>query len=383
MMVLFGQSSGPVEPFDPQILSQKGSLFLTRPELGHYTATRAELLERAGRGAGLGGRRRSDGADRARVSAGAGGRRAPGARGAAHDRQGAAHPVTLPARAARAGLDRVARRAARPRRAPRAGCVVVSARPRPRRPPPSTPPATFPARSSSISTPSATTRPRCRTCCPAPRHSPDAMTDARPRRRRRSRRVRRLRHRTSAPPRAWWMFRVFGHGAGGGARRRARPSGGGRAGRSRPAAVRLARRAGSPPGSTAPRSGTSTRCARTRAPARSRWWTCARRAGSPAPSPSRAPAFGAATSPAAGTCRITTLVAADGTLLPAGRAPPAARGGGHRPHAAHRRHLRLGHQRLHPHPRAPPARPRPGGAVRRLVDRVGRTRRHPRRDRPA
>jgi NADPH2:quinone reductase len=46
MMVLCGQSSGPVEPFDPQILNQKGSLFLTRPTLGHYTATRDELLER-------------------------------------------------------------------------------------------------------------------------------------------------------------------------------------------------------------------------------------------------------------------------------------------------------------------------------------------------
>ena len=48
MMVLFGQSSGPVEPIDPQVLNQKGSLFLTRPTLHHYTATRAELLERAG-----------------------------------------------------------------------------------------------------------------------------------------------------------------------------------------------------------------------------------------------------------------------------------------------------------------------------------------------
>ena len=48
MMVLFGQSSGPVDPFDPQVLSQKGSLFLTRPSIGHYIATRAELLERAG-----------------------------------------------------------------------------------------------------------------------------------------------------------------------------------------------------------------------------------------------------------------------------------------------------------------------------------------------
>jgi NADPH:quinone reductase len=47
MMVLFGQSSGPVEPFDPQVLNRKGSLFLTRPSLGHYTATREELLARA------------------------------------------------------------------------------------------------------------------------------------------------------------------------------------------------------------------------------------------------------------------------------------------------------------------------------------------------
>jgi len=47
MMVLFGQSSGPVAPIDPQLLSQKGSLFLTRPTMGHYTATRDELLWRA------------------------------------------------------------------------------------------------------------------------------------------------------------------------------------------------------------------------------------------------------------------------------------------------------------------------------------------------
>jgi NADPH2:quinone reductase len=48
MLVLFGQSSGPVELFDPQLLNAKGSLFLTRPTLAHYTATRAELLARAG-----------------------------------------------------------------------------------------------------------------------------------------------------------------------------------------------------------------------------------------------------------------------------------------------------------------------------------------------
>jgi NADPH2:quinone reductase len=48
MLVLFGQSSGPVEPFDPQLLNQHGSLFLTRPKLGDYVATRQELLDRAG-----------------------------------------------------------------------------------------------------------------------------------------------------------------------------------------------------------------------------------------------------------------------------------------------------------------------------------------------
>jgi NADPH2:quinone reductase len=48
MMVLFGQSSGPVEDINPQLLNQKGSLFLTRPTLGHYTPTRDELLWRAG-----------------------------------------------------------------------------------------------------------------------------------------------------------------------------------------------------------------------------------------------------------------------------------------------------------------------------------------------
>src|SRR2546429_1077163 len=48
MMVLFGQSSGPVGPFDPQVLSQKGSLFPTRPTLAHYILTRPDLVARAG-----------------------------------------------------------------------------------------------------------------------------------------------------------------------------------------------------------------------------------------------------------------------------------------------------------------------------------------------
>jgi NADPH2:quinone reductase len=46
-LVLFGQSSGPVAAFDPAKLAVKGSLFLTRPSLAHYTLTRAELLRRA------------------------------------------------------------------------------------------------------------------------------------------------------------------------------------------------------------------------------------------------------------------------------------------------------------------------------------------------
>ena len=46
-LALYGGASGAVPPFDPIKLSQKGSLFLTRPTLGHYVATRDELLARA------------------------------------------------------------------------------------------------------------------------------------------------------------------------------------------------------------------------------------------------------------------------------------------------------------------------------------------------
>jgi NADPH:quinone reductase len=48
LLVLFGQSSGRVPPFDLQALNARGSLFVTRPTLRDYTATRTELLERAG-----------------------------------------------------------------------------------------------------------------------------------------------------------------------------------------------------------------------------------------------------------------------------------------------------------------------------------------------
>src|SRR5215470_5526550 len=47
-MVLFGGASGPVPPFDPIVLAQKGSLFVTRPSLIHYVALREELEQRSG-----------------------------------------------------------------------------------------------------------------------------------------------------------------------------------------------------------------------------------------------------------------------------------------------------------------------------------------------
>ncbi len=47
-MVLYGQASGPVGSLDPQVLNDRGSIFLTRPSLFHYAADRQELLARAG-----------------------------------------------------------------------------------------------------------------------------------------------------------------------------------------------------------------------------------------------------------------------------------------------------------------------------------------------
>jgi NADPH2:quinone reductase len=48
LLCTFGQSSGPIPPFDPRVLAQRGSLFLTRPSLGDYVATREELLSTVG-----------------------------------------------------------------------------------------------------------------------------------------------------------------------------------------------------------------------------------------------------------------------------------------------------------------------------------------------
>ena len=48
MVVFYGASSGPIPPIDPLVLSQKGSIFMARPMLAHFTATREELVERSG-----------------------------------------------------------------------------------------------------------------------------------------------------------------------------------------------------------------------------------------------------------------------------------------------------------------------------------------------
>lgn len=48
MFVSYGNSSGPVAAFAPLVLSQKGSLFFTRPTMGHYTLTTEEMRKRAG-----------------------------------------------------------------------------------------------------------------------------------------------------------------------------------------------------------------------------------------------------------------------------------------------------------------------------------------------
>ena len=47
IMVTYGNASGPVDPFSPAILAAKGSLFVTRPVLAHYTRTAEELQETA------------------------------------------------------------------------------------------------------------------------------------------------------------------------------------------------------------------------------------------------------------------------------------------------------------------------------------------------
>ena len=90
LLVLFGQSSGPVPPFELGRLNALGSLFVTRPSLAHYTADRAELELRSGAVLGAIAAGRLARADRRALPAGRGRRGPSRARGASHHRQGAA-----------------------------------------------------------------------------------------------------------------------------------------------------------------------------------------------------------------------------------------------------------------------------------------------------
>ena len=78
MMALFGGSSGAVPPFDLIQLSQKGSLYVTRPTLVNYTATREELVARSSAVFGMIAAGKLKFADRTQVSAGPSGTGAPG-----------------------------------------------------------------------------------------------------------------------------------------------------------------------------------------------------------------------------------------------------------------------------------------------------------------
>ena len=90
MMALFGQSSGPVPPFDPSILNAKGSLFLTRPSLAHHLLTREGARMARGRRAQLDRGRQAETAHRPHLSAGGSGRRAPRSGRPPHRRKAAA-----------------------------------------------------------------------------------------------------------------------------------------------------------------------------------------------------------------------------------------------------------------------------------------------------
>ena len=94
-LVLFGASSGPVPPVDPQRLNAAGSVFLTRPTLDDYIGdARRAGLARA-RAVRRGPRRRARRADRRHLPPGRRGRGPPRARVALHDRKGPSPPVTI------------------------------------------------------------------------------------------------------------------------------------------------------------------------------------------------------------------------------------------------------------------------------------------------
>jgi NADPH2:quinone reductase len=169
MLVLYGQSSGPVEPFDPQLLNRKGSLFLTRPTLVHYTATREELLQRAGEVLGW----VADGALEVRI-----GKELPLAQAAEAHHELEGRRTTGKVLLVPCGSP--CRRSCPPAGWPtgwaapgsgwwthRGTCRRAAAMPRA-----STWRGTSRARSTSISTRTAIRARRCRTCCPRPTPSP-------------------------------------------------------------------------------------------------------------------------------------------------------------------------------------------------------------------
>ena len=94
-LVLFGAASGPVPPVDPQRLNRAGSVYLTRPSLHDYVATRAELVARAAAvyDAVLDGTLHVRIGHRYPLADAARRPRRPG--GTSDDRQGAAHPLSL------------------------------------------------------------------------------------------------------------------------------------------------------------------------------------------------------------------------------------------------------------------------------------------------
>ncbi len=93
--MLFGAASGPVPPVDPQRLNRAGSVYLTRPSLHDYVATRAELVARAAAvyDAVLDGTLHVRIGHRYPLADAAGRPRRPG--GTSDDRQGAARPLSL------------------------------------------------------------------------------------------------------------------------------------------------------------------------------------------------------------------------------------------------------------------------------------------------
>ena len=97
LMVSFGNASGPPDPIAPGLLSQKGSLFLTRPTLFHYIAARADLERAAGELFDMVASRQGEGRDQAALRAQARCRSASRARSAADERIDRSLPSSQPA----------------------------------------------------------------------------------------------------------------------------------------------------------------------------------------------------------------------------------------------------------------------------------------------